>query len=122
MPVVMVSETALLDPALLRLDDDGPSFNARGCMDPVFLCERLALGRNVMLRCMSSTCAALVVAGLLGLAVTTISPGPADAAVYCKTAGVPRGCVARHVVVRPVHRTVVYCKTRGVPKGCVMRH
>ncbi len=32
----MVSETALLDPALLRLDDDGPSFNARGCMDPVF--------------------------------------------------------------------------------------
>jgi hypothetical protein len=26
---------------------------------------------------------------------------------------------ARRVVVRPRH--VVYCKTRGVPRGCVMR-
>jgi hypothetical protein len=76
----------------------------------------------MMLRPVSFSCATLVVAGLLGLAGTTVGPAPADAAVYCKTAGVPRGCVARHVVVRPVHRTVVYCKTRGIPKGCVMRH
>ena len=41
----------------------------------------------------------------------------ANAVVYCKTVGVPKGCV-----VRPVARpTVVYCKRVGVPKGCVMR-
>jgi hypothetical protein len=74
-----------------------------------------------MLRFVSSSCAGLALAGLLGLAGTTVGPAPANAVVYCKTAGVPRGCVARHVVVRPVHRHVVYCKTRGVPKGCVMR-
>jgi hypothetical protein len=51
------------------------------------------------------------------------SAAPVDAAmVYCKTMGVPKGCVVRHTTVRPVvHRHVVYCKTRGVPKGCVMR-
>ena len=74
-----------------------------------------------MLRLMSSSCAGLALAGLLGLAGATVSPGPANAVVYCKTTGVPKGCEARHAVVRPVHRNVVYCKTRGVPKGCVMR-
>ena len=46
--------------------------------------------------------------------VTTmaISTTDANAVVYCKTVGVPKGCV-----VRPV----VYCKTVGIPKGCVMR-
>jgi hypothetical protein len=29
----MLAATVLLDAALLRLDGDGPSFNARGCMD-----------------------------------------------------------------------------------------
>lgn len=42
---------------------------------------------------------------------------PAGAVVYCKTAGVPRGCVARPMV----HQPVVYCKRVGYPKGCVMR-
>lgn len=71
--------------------------------------------------------------------VITVPSGPAEAVVYCKTVGVPKGCVARPAaparvvyctgpgipvgcVVRPVAKPhVVYCKRRGVPKGCVMR-
>ena len=55
----------------------------------------------------------------------------ANAVVYCKTVGVPRGCVVRPVarpvatapvVVAPVAaRPVVYCTRVGVPRGCVMR-
>ena len=55
----------------------------------------------------------------------------ANALVYCKTVGVPRGCVVRPVarpvvaapvVVAPVAaRPVVYCRRVGVPRGCVMR-
>jgi hypothetical protein len=60
------------------------------------------------------------------LIVVSMSAGPANAVVYCKTVGVPRGCVVRPavvapVVVAPVAGPVVVCKTRGVPKGCVMR-
>jgi hypothetical protein len=55
----------------------------------------------------------------------SLGAAPANAVVYCKTAGVPRGCVARPAgaaVARPVAtRPVVYCKTVGVPKGCVVR-
>ena len=69
----------------------------------------------------SATFAGIAASALLGLAGLTLTPAPANAVVYCKTTGVPKGCVARHAVVRPVHRNVVYCKTRGVPKGCVMR-
>jgi hypothetical protein len=65
-------------------------------------------------------------AGFALLVGVSISVGPANAVVYCKTVGVPRGCVVRPavaapVVVAPVAGPVVYCKTRGVPKGCVMR-
>jgi len=66
--------------------------------------------------------AAMVVAGGMFASVT-----PANAVVYCKTTGYPKGCVARPgaVVVAPapvVHRgPVVYCKRVGYPKGCVMR-
>ena len=56
------------------------------------------------------------------------STAPAGAVVYCRTVGVPHGCVARPgaVVVHPapvvVHTgPVVYCKRVGYPKGCVMR-
>jgi len=51
------------------------------------------------------------------------APVPANAVVYCKAVGVPKGCVARPAAaVRPtVARPVVYCKAVGVPKGCVMR-
>lgn len=59
---------------------------------------------------LSSVGTALV--ALLTLIGVSMSGGPANAVVYCKTVGVPKGCVAR---------PVVYCKTRGVPKGCVMR-
>ena len=58
----------------------------------------------------------LALAALVVLAGASMSIGPANAVVYCRTVGVPKGCV-----VRPVARPVVYCKTVGVPKGCVMR-
>jgi hypothetical protein len=77
----------------------------------------------MMVRFVGLSGATLVAAAMLAFTGIAIDAVPADAAVvYCKTAGVPKGCVARHTVVRPVvHRHVVYCKTRGVPKGCVMR-
>jgi hypothetical protein len=62
---------------------------------------------------------------LLAVSSVLAAVAPANAVVYCRTAGVPRGCVARPAgaaVVHPVAaRPVVYCKTVGVPKGCVMR-
>lgn len=74
-----------------------------------------------MLRIFSLSCAGFAL--LIGV---SIGAGPANAVVYCKTVGVPKGCVARPavaapVVVAPASGPVVYCKTRGVPKGCVMR-
>lgn len=47
---------------------------------------------------------------------TSVTPATA-AVVYCKTVGVPKGCVARAAV----HRPVVYCTRVGYPKGCVVR-
>lgn len=37
----------------------------------------------------------------------TLTAAPASAVVYCKTIGVPRGCVARPVSVAPVVRAPV---------------
>ena len=78
--------------------------------------------------------AKLALAALAMLGGLSFSAGPADAVVYCRTVGVPRGCVVRPaarpvvvaparrpVVVAPAGRHVVYCRTRGVPRGCVMR-
>lgn len=75
--------------------------------------------------------AAVLFAGMM------TASGPAEAAVvYCKSVGVPKGCVVRPArvvyctapglpagcIVRPATGPkVVYCKRRGVPKGCVMR-
>ena len=62
--------------------------------------------------------AAMVMAGGMFASAT-----PANAVVYCKTVGYPKGCVARPagaVVARPAG-PVVYCKRVGYPKGCVMR-
>jgi hypothetical protein len=84
----------------------------------------------------SSVALALTVFGAIG--GVSLSAEPANAVVYCKTVGVPKGCVARPAPVRVVYCTapgvpvgcvvgpvtkphVVYCKRRGVPKGCVMR-
>ncbi len=68
-----------------------------------------------MFRMVNLLRAGFVIAASVSAAVT-MNAEPANAVVYCKTVGVPKGCVAR-----PVARPVVYCKTRGVPKGCVMR-
>jgi hypothetical protein len=70
--------------------------------------------------------ASLSCAGFALLIGVSMSAGPANAVVYCKTTGVPKGCVARpavaaSAVVAPVASPAVVCKTRGVPKGCVMR-
>ena len=56
--------------------------------------------------------------GILAGVLVTSSP-PANAVVYCKTVGVPKGCVARPVA--PVARAVVYCTRPGVPVGCMAR-
>ncbi len=39
---------------------------------------------------------------------------PSQAVVYCKTVGVPQGCVARPT-------RVVYCTRPGYPAGCVAK-
>ena len=65
-------------------------------------------------------------AGILAAGVFA-SAGPANAVIYCKTVGVPRGCVARAPVVRPVvvapvrRGPIVYCTRVGYPVGCVVR-
>ena len=69
--------------------------------------------------------AALSIVGVANVDTVSMGAAPANAIVYCKAVGVPRGCVARPAgaaVVHPVAtRPVVYCRTVGVPKGCVMR-
>lgn len=68
----------------------------------------------------------LGLAGLLAAATLTFGGAPAQAAVYCKYVGYPKGCVVRPgAVLAPapavVAAPVVYCKYVGVPKGCVAR-
>jgi len=86
----------------------------------------------IMIRTVVLSSAGLALAALVVFSGVPLFSGPANAVVYCKTVGVPRGCVVRPVagaavvavpvVVAPVaHPHVVYCKTVGVPKGCVMR-
>lgn len=54
----------------------------------------------------------LATLGGVQLAIAT----PAAAVVYCKTVGVPKGCVVRAPAVR-----VVYCTAPGIPVGCRVR-
>jgi hypothetical protein len=61
--------------------------------------------------------AGLVLGALITLTGVSVNSGPANAVIYCKTVGVPQGCIVRPIVRPPV----IYCKTRGVPKGCIMR-
>ena len=59
---------------------------------------------------------AILAAVLLGPAPVVVGTAPANAAVvYCKSVGVPKGCVARPTV------KVVYCTSPGVPVGCLVR-
>jgi hypothetical protein len=74
-----------------------------------------------MFRIVGLTRAGLALVALVTLTGVTMITGPANAVVYCKTVGVPRGCVVRPVVRAPVAGPVVYCKTVGVPRGCVVR-
>jgi hypothetical protein len=62
----------------------------------------------------SSVALALTVFGVIG--GVSLSAEPANAVVYCKTVGVPKGCVAR-----PTRARVVYCTAPGLPVGCVVR-
>jgi len=70
-----------------------------------------------------------VLVGLSFMAMVALVAGSdtADAAVYCKYVGVPKGCVARPgVVLVPAPAVaaapaVVYCQYAGVPAGCVAR-
>ncbi|WP_414470996.1 hypothetical protein [Microvirga sp. M2] len=55
-------------------------------------------------------CAGLALAALTALALV---PEPATAVVYCKTVGVPKGCVARPVA--PVARRAVVTPGVGAP-------
>ncbi|HKN29409.1 MAG TPA: hypothetical protein VJY34_16605 [Roseiarcus sp.] len=57
------------------------------------------------------------IGGALAALTILASACPANAVVYCKRVGYPKGCVA----AAPVHRPVVYCKRVGYPKGCVAR-
>ncbi len=57
---------------------------------------------------------AAYVLAMAGIQVTVARP--AAAAVYCKTVGVPKGCVAA-----PPVAAVIYCTAPGVPMGCVAR-
>ena len=61
------------------------------------------------------------IAALVMLAggLTMATPQRAEAVVYCKTVGVPRGCVVRPVApVAPAARAIVYCTRPGYPVGC----
>jgi Arm DNA-binding domain len=55
--------------------------------------------------------------GLVKLGIHPAHNRKAQRAVYCRTVGVPKGCIARPVA----HPNVVYCKRVGYPKGCVVR-
>lgn len=60
----------------------------------------------------------IVALGLLAGTLLLMSSPSAEAVVYCKYVGVPKGCVAKPGVVL-VPAPVVHCKYVGVPKGCV---
>ncbi len=54
---------------------------------------------------MGALSAGLTVVALAGAAMVTLGTSPAQAVIYCKTVGVPKGCVVRPttaVVVAPV--------------------
>lgn len=66
-------------------------------------------------------------AALVAVAALMVGGGSAEAAVYCKYVGYPKGCVVRPGVVlapRPVvvaPPRVVYCTYVDYPVGCVVR-
>jgi hypothetical protein len=72
----------------------------------------------------SATVGGIAASALLGLAGLTLSPGPANAVVYCQYTAYPAGCVARPGVVlgaRPVARAAVRHNAGGNANGGVNR-
>ncbi|EHR00747.1 MULTISPECIES: hypothetical protein [unclassified Bradyrhizobium] len=72
----------------------------------------------------SATVAGIAASALLGLAGLTLTPGPANAVVYCQYTAYPVGCVARAGVVlrpRPVARAAVRHNAGGNANGGVNR-
>ena len=61
-----------------------------------------------------SSTRSLALCALAGIAMMATSTGSAEAVVYCKTVGVPKGCVVRRapVVVAPVVRAPVVVAPR----------
>ena len=63
--------------------------------------------------------AALTVMALAGAVMVSLGTSPAQAVVYCKTVGVPKGCVVRPtaavVVGAPVARAAVATPGVGAP-------
>jgi len=60
-----------------------------------------------MARTLGLSSAGLALVALVALSVVSMSAGPANAVVYCKTVGVPRGCVARPVAHPAVWRRLL---------------
>jgi hypothetical protein len=63
-----------------------------------------------MFRNIGLSSAGLALAALITLAGASLSAGPANAVVYCKTVGVPKGCVAR-----PAAKAAVVTPGVGAP-------
>lgn len=62
--------------------------------------------------------AGLTIMALAGAAMVSLGTSPAQAVVYCKTVGVPKGCVVRPtaaVVAAPVARAAVVTPGVGAP-------
>lgn len=78
-----------------------------------------------MVRIPGFTRSSLGLTALAALAGLTLGTAPAEAVVYCKTVGVPKGCVVRPapvvvgapVVGAPVARAAVATPYRGVGAG-----
>jgi uncharacterized protein YcnI len=62
--------------------------------------------------------AGLTILALAGAATVSLGTSPAQAVVYCKTVGIPKGCVVRPtaaVVVAPAAAVVVATPGVGAP-------
>ena len=70
-----------------------------------------------MVRTVGLSSAGLVLAALITLIGVSMSAGPANAVVYCKTVGVPKGCVARPVAGAAVVTPGVGAPGVGVRAG-----
>jgi hypothetical protein len=59
------------------------------------------------------------VLALFPFAALALGVGPAEAVIYCKTVGYPKGCVARPVVVAPAPVVVVPAPVVVAPRAVV---